>query len=245
MSSLKNKVVLISGGSRGLGLEITNFLLDKGATVASFSRSPIASAELEKLSKPKKLVWEQIDAADRNSLKAFVNKLFKNHGRIDGLINNAAIMSDKLLAFTSPAEIERIISINVTALICLTKLVVKKMMLQNHGAIINLSSISALRGFKGMSTYGASKAAIDGFTRGLARELGGKNIRVNSIAPGFMDTDMTGAVSEQLKQQILRRTPANRLGTTEDILGAVELLLSEKSNQMTGQTLVIDGGLTC
>ena len=119
------------------------------------------------------------------------------------------------------------------------------MLNQNEGTIINISSIVGLRGFKGTAVYGATKAALDGFTRSLARELGSKGIRVNSIAPGFMDTDMTKNMTERKKAQIIRRTPLGRLGRVEDVTGIVKFLLSSEAGFITGQSFVVDGGLTC
>lgn len=241
------KVVIVSGGSRGLGKAIVQNLLDHKFVVATFSRS---ETEFIKQLREKDLYidnfyWEPIDAKDCNSLKAFVFKIYKKYGGIAGLINNAGASLEQLLPLTGEDDIDDILKLNVGSVMQLTRYVSRIMLKQNEGVVINVSSIVGLRGFKGTSVYGASKAALDGFTRSLARELGSKGIRVNSIAPGFLDTDMTKGMTEGKKAQIIRRTPLGRLGKVDDIVGLIRFLLSSESDFITGHSFVVDGGLTC
>ncbi|AFJ62574.1 3-oxoacyl-[acyl-carrier protein] reductase [Bacillus velezensis YAU B9601-Y2] len=161
------------------------------------------------------------------------------------MVNNAGLNLDQLLPLTNDEDIDRILNLNIGSVIKLTRNVSRVMLKQNSGSIVNISSIIGSRGFKGTSVYSASKAALDGLTRSLARELGSKGIRVNSLAPGFVDTDMTKNMPEKQKSQIIRRTPMGRLGETDDMTGLVRFLLSPESSFMTGQTIAIDGGLTC
>ena len=144
-----------------------------------------------------------------------------------------------------PADVERVIMINLTGTLLLTRLAVRLMLVRSRGNVISISSIIGLRGYAGLAAYSATKAGLDGMTRGLARELGPRNIRVNSIAPGYLETDMSHGLDMAQRDQIVRRTPLGRLGVPSDVVGAVHFLLSPDSAFITGQVLVIDGGITC
>jgi len=241
------KVILVSGGSRGLGKEIIEYLLKKKFIVATFSRSETDFIKELRDGEAYKdnFYWESLDATDYISLKAFVFNIYKKYGKIDGLVNNAGATLEQLLPVTRENDIDDIINLNLGSVIHLSRHVSRVMLNQNAGVIINISSIVGVRGFKGTSVYGASKAALDGFTRALARELGSKGIRVNSISPGFMDTDMTKNMPAGKKAQIIRRTPLGRLGKVEDMVGLVNFLCSDESGFITGQSFIVDGGLTC
>lgn len=243
----EDKVVLVSGGSRGLGKAIVHYLLEHHYIVAAFSRSETDFIKQcrEAEAYQGRFYWEAIDAKDHAALKKLVINLYKKYGRIDGLINNAGATLEQLLPVTGEREIEAIIQLNLGSVIQLTRYVSRIMLGQTDSSIINISSVVGLRGFKGTSVYSATKAALDGLTRSLARELGGKGIRVNSIAPGFMNTDMTKEMAESRRAQIIRRTPLGRLGEVEDVVGLVRFLLSAEANFITGQSFVVDGGLTC
>jgi 3-oxoacyl-[acyl-carrier protein] reductase len=247
LDAVDNKVVLVSGGSKGLGRAIARDLLDHGYIVATFSRSKteFITQAITKNKDNDTFYWESIDAHDFKALKNYVYTLYKKYGKIDALINNAGINFDGLLPVTPETEIHHLLAVNLEATILLTRLVSGIMLQRSTGVIINISSITGIRGFKGTSVYGATKAALDGFTRSLARELGGRGIRVNSVAPGFLETDMTKDMSTAQKSQIIRRTPLNRLGRVEDISGVIRFLLSDDAVFITGQTMVVDGGLTC
>jgi 3-oxoacyl-[acyl-carrier protein] reductase len=161
---------------------------------------------------------------------------------LDALINNAGVAQDGVLAMMPEEQIERMLQVNLQAALLLTKECVRWMLLQGQGNIISVSSILAERGFSGLAAYAATKAGLIGMTRSLARELGPRQIRVNAIAPGYVETEMSDSLDMQQRQQIIRRTPLGRLATTEDIVPVVEFLLSPASQFITGQTIVVDGG---
>jgi 3-oxoacyl-[acyl-carrier protein] reductase len=235
--------VIISGGSRGLGRAIVSGLLESGYRVSTFSRAK--SEFIEKLAGNERFFFAPADLADGPSVVAFLKSAYAKFGTPYSLINCAAIAADGVLATMPEESIRKLLAVNGEGTLRLTRLVVRKMLgARTGGVILNVSSISSLRGFKGMSVYAFTKGGIDAFTRALARELGEQNIRVNSIAPGYYDTEMSSGLSESQKTQILRRTPLGRLGVPEDVVGSVLFLLSDKASFLTGQVLVIDGGST-
>ncbi len=238
-------LVLVSGGSRGLGLAIAKHLLKEGYQVATFSRS--VTEEFERLREEyrDRLFYFYGDMAQRDTLEDVVKTVEKDIGPIEVLINNAGIASDGVLATMPPGQIEQLISVNLTGTILLTRLVVRRMIVRCRGNVLNISSIIGLRGYAGLAVYSATKAGLDGMTRALARELGPRKIRVNAIAPGYLDTEMTGKLDEKQRSQITRRTPMGRLGLPEDVVGVVSFLMSPASAFITGQTIVVDGGITC
>jgi 3-oxoacyl-[acyl-carrier protein] reductase len=238
-------LLLLSGGSRGLGLAIARSLLAADYRIATFSRKPTPEVEQLRSQHPDRLHYFPGDMSDSASLSGVVMTVEKKIGPIDALINNAGIAYDGVLAGMPPDQIEKLIGVNLTGALLLSRLVIRRMLLRNAGNIINISSIIGIRGYSGLAAYSASKAGMDGMTRALARELGGKQIRVNSIAPGYLETEMTRGLNEFQRDQIIRRTPLGRLGLPSDVVGVVLFLLSPASAFMTGQTLVVDGGVTC
>jgi 3-oxoacyl-[acyl-carrier protein] reductase len=235
----------LSGGSRGLGLAIARSLLESQYRVATFSRNSTEELESLRVKHPKRLTYLAGDMADAASLSRVVAGVENEVGPIDALINNAGIAYDGVLAGMPPESIEKLIQVNLTGALLLTRLVVRRMLLRSSGNIINVSSIIGLRGYSGLAAYSATKGGLDGMTRALARELGSRKIRVNSIAPGYLETEMTHGLSDFQRDQVIRRTPLGRLGVPADIVGVVLFLLSPSSSYMTGQTLVVDGGVTC
>ncbi|MBL8512049.1 MAG: SDR family oxidoreductase [Betaproteobacteria bacterium] len=239
--------MIVSGGGRGLGAAIVLDLLQAGHTVCTFSRTETPPLLKQLATQPdlaERCFYQSVDMADEPGLKAFVADCVKKYGRIDALINNAGIARESVIALSNPGDMQTIFNTNFFGAANLTRHCVRNMLLNRRGAIINISSIIGIRGYSGLSLYAASKGALDAFTRSLARELGTAGIRVNGIAPGYLETDMSDTLSDSQRRQITRRTPMGRLGRAEDVAPAVRFLLDPATAFMTGQTLVIDGGLT-
>ncbi|MDA8562083.1 SDR family oxidoreductase [Gammaproteobacteria bacterium] len=241
------KVMIISGGSRGLGKYAVKYFLHNGWKVAFFSREKstftqklILDSDLKD-----KFYWEPLDILDEKKVTQFCRNVYKHFKRIDALINNAGVGTDGILTLTSSNDINQLIDVNFKSVVNLTKACLKYFLVNKSGSIVNISSINSIRGHEGLSVYAGTKAALSGFTIALAKEVGVRNIRVNSIAPGYLDTDMTKSFTDKQRQRIIRRTPLGRLGVVEDIIGAIEFILSDSAKFITGQTLVVDGGLTC
>ncbi|MFI4955212.1 MAG: SDR family NAD(P)-dependent oxidoreductase [Gammaproteobacteria bacterium] len=242
---MNNKVIILTGGSRGLGQSFIEMLLQQGEFVATCSRDESQFIKDTLASHPSQFYWESVDISDYESVARFVRKIYKMKQGIDVLINNAAIAKDSVLSLQPIADIDASIDINLKGSIYFIRSVLKYFLAKNKGQIINISSIVGQHGYSGLSVYSATKAGIDGLTRSLARELGQANIRINSIAPGYLETSMSAVLTPQAKEQIIRRTPLGRLGTTDDILGCVNYLLSDASKFITGQIITIDGGINC
>lgn len=234
--------VIVSGGSRGLGLALVEALLERGDAVATFSRGD--SDRLRHLRANSPLFWQPVDGTDYHAVSAFVRAAEQRFGRIAALINNAAIGTAGLLSTMAVNEIDRTIDVNIRAQLYLTKLAAGRMLKHRRGCIVNISSINALRGHEGVAVYSASKGALDAVTRSLARELGPKGVRVNSVAPGYFASDMVRHLGDETIARITRRTPLGRLCTEADIVKLVLFLIFEGSF-VTGQTIAVDGGLTC
>jgi 3-oxoacyl-[acyl-carrier protein] reductase len=241
------RVVVISGGSRGLGQALVETCLDSGYAVATFSRGPTPFIHQRLSHDPhhQTFIWEAVDGSDYASVKAFANNVASRYGHIDVLINNAGMGIDGLFPLMRTSAIEQGLDLNVKGTIFLTRVCSRFMLQQQSGCIVNISSVNAIRGHAGVAVYSATKAALDGLSRSLAKELGPKNIRVNSVAPGYFESDMVGHLTEAQKTRLTRRTPLGRLGTVDDVTGLVLFLISPQASFITGQTIVVDGGLTC
>jgi 3-oxoacyl-[acyl-carrier protein] reductase len=243
MSDTQNRHVIVSGGSRGLGKALVEGLLSEGYRVSTFSRS--ATEFTDSLSVNPSFFFSAADISDGEKVTDFVAAAESKFGIPYGLVNCAGVAVDGVLATFPESEIERVIGINLVGTLALSRLVVRRMLLsQVGGSIINISSIIGLRGYSGLSAYAATKGGIDAMTRALARELGERKIRVNSVAPGYLETEMTHGLDAAQRQQIVRRTPLGRLGTPQDVVGPVSFLLSDQAQFITGQVLVVDGGIT-
>jgi 3-oxoacyl-[acyl-carrier protein] reductase len=234
--------VIVSGGSRGLGAALVEALLERGHAVATFSRRD--SDRLTHLRTHSTLFWQSVDGTDYHAVSAFVRAAEQRFGRIEALINNAAIGTAGLLSTMAVADIDRTIDVNIKAQLYLTKLAAGRMLKHRNGCIVNISSINALRGHEGVAVYSAGKGALDAVTRSLARELGPKGIRVNSVAPGYFASDMVRDLGDETIARIARRTPLGRLCTEADIVKLVLFLIFE-GTFVTGQTIAVDGGFTC
>lgn len=246
MTETQQKVVLISGGSRGLGAGLVEAFLQDGYRVATFSRKKTDRTDAWSQSAQfrDRFFFTEADATDSAGCKAMVDAVVKQWGAIHILVNNAGIAVDNLLPLLPDSDIDRLIDVNLRSTIFLTKRVLRQMLLLKWGRVINISSIVGLTGYRGLSVYGATKAALDGFTRALARETGSSKITVNSVAPGYLRTEMSHGLDEKQLNQIIRRTPVGRLGEVEDVAAAVLFLASPAASYITGQTFVVDGGLT-
>lgn len=237
------KHIVVSGGSRGLGLALCRDLLAQGYRVSTFSRT--GSAELDALAAEHRdrLRVEALDIADRTTLARFVKDAAGALGRVWGLVNNSAIAVQGVLATLPEVEIERMLAVNLDGPLRLSRLCIRDMLVADRGGrIVNVGSIVGSRGFTGLSVYSATKAALDGLTRSLARELGRKSITVNSVAPGYMLTDMSSGLGQTQVDQILRRIPMGRLATADDVVPLVRFLLSADAGYISGETIRVDGG---
>ena len=237
------KTIIITGSSRGLGFSISKKLLNNGYQVIGVSRKKSPEfIELE--SSFKEVFFYEFDFKDLNNIYELTKKIIKDHGRPYGLINNAAIGHDGVLATMHEKDIDEIIKVNIQAPILLTKYLCRSMLLNQNGRIINISSIIGSTGFNGLSVYGASKSSMSGFTKSLSRELGKAGITVNSLAPGYMETNMTKDLTGSKLASIIRRSPLNKLANVDDVANAALFLLSEEASSITGTTITIDAGST-
>jgi 3-oxoacyl-[acyl-carrier protein] reductase len=239
------KVAVVSGGSRGLGRVLVERLLEEGWHVATFSRSANTFIARTRETADGRFFWDAADLTEPQTLQDFVKSVVRRFGRVDLLINNGAVLHQELLLTTSPKTIETLIRSNLVAPIALAQACARSMSVHGGGLILNVSSINAIRGYRGVAVYSAAKAGLDGFSRSLARELGALNIRVNSVVPGFFDSDMTSGVTADNRERILRRTPVGRLGTVDEVVDVVLFMSSPAASFITGQTIIVDGGITC
>jgi 3-oxoacyl-[acyl-carrier protein] reductase len=238
--------VIVSGGSRGLGAAIVQSFLDCGDRVATCSRTatPATDAWASDPGTDGRFHHELVDLADQGACESFVAGVTERFGGVDVLVNNAGVAREGVLALVRADDVDTVVDLNVKATIHLTRLVVRRMLPRGSGRVINISSVVGLSGYRGLSVYSATKAALDGFTRALARELGARGITVNSVAPGYMRTEMSHGLDEAQLEQIARRTPAGRLGEPQDAAAAVRFLASPEAAFISGHVLVVDGGLT-
>ena len=240
--------VIVTGGSRGLGLAIVQRLVCEGycAIVVARRMNDLLAASIEQAerSRPGSMRFAPFDLEDVGGLGHFVKELRTKLGPIHGLVNNAAVGTDGSLALMPNADIERLIRLNVLSPIILTKYVVRHMLADGGGRIVNVASIAGFTGYSGLSVYGATKASLIGFTRSLAREVGRRGVNVNAVAPGFLETDMTQGLDEERRERIARRSALRRLPDVSDAADAVEFLLGSKARSITGTVLTVDAGST-
>lgn len=243
---MHDRVALVSGGSRGLGRALVEALLAAGYRIATFSRGETEFLrDLRRGPLAERVWWRALDATDFDGLRTFTKDTVARFGRLDALVNNAGVAVEGVLPLMRSEDIHRVLAVNLEAAIVLAQACSRAMLAREAGVILNISSIIGTRGYSGLAAYSATKAGLDGLTRSLARELGPRGIRVNSVAPGYLETEMSTALDAGQRQQIVRRTPLGRLGTVDDVVGLVRFLLSPEAAFITGQTLVVDGGITC
>ena len=220
--------------------------LDRRYAVATLSRTKTAFiARLLRRPRAKNFCWAAVDARDDEALRRFVAEIVERFGRIDVLVNNLGIAVEGVLPTMRASDIVEAVQVNLTSALVLSQACSRAMLRQGGGCIVNISSVNAVRGHAGVAVYSAAKAGLDGLTRSLARELGPRNIRVNSVAPGYFESEMVKGMTEEQKQRIVRRTPLGRLARAEDVANAVYFLASPQASFITGQILIVDGGITC
>lgn len=243
---LKGEKALVTGSSRGIGRAIAEEFLKNGAEVWGLcTKESAAKTELEKKASENGTVFHEIYAnlADDSSLIHCVKAALESSGGFDILVNNAGITRDALSFRMKKEDWQSVIDVNLTAVFLICQIISSDMIRKRRGSIINMSSIVGIRGGAGQVNYAASKAGLIGYTKSLAKEVGQRGVRVNAIAPGFIETDMTRAVSDEVKEKWLEMIPMRRAGQAEDIANAAVFLASDKSSYITGQVLGVDGGM--
>jgi 3-oxoacyl-[acyl-carrier protein] reductase len=239
--------VLVTGGSRGIGLAIARKLAAAGYDVIAVARresEDLQAAIAEFAASSGGINFRAFDLSETDAIPAFVKSLRDEFGPLYGLVNNAGLGTEGLLATMHNSQIEALVRLNVLSPIILTKYVVRHMVADGEGRIVNISSIIASTGYNGLSVYGATKAAATGFTRSLAREVGKVGITVNAIAPGFITTELTQSLSDEQRKRIASRSALKRLPEQEDVAAMVEYLLGDGGRNITGSVLTIDAGNT-
>ena len=235
---MNNNVIFISGASRGIGNSLAKYFAEKNYIVIGTSRS-----DFEFDIKSESLIPIKLDITCREDIKKCYEDLKDKNMLPNVLINNAGITSDQIFLRMKDDEWDNVISTNLTGVFNLTKVFIKNMIKNRYGRIINISSISGLMGNPGQVNYSSSKSALNGFTKSLAKEIGSRNITVNNVAPGFIDTDMTAFIDEEAKENIVETIPLKRFGTVNDVSELVYFLSSDNASYITGQTISVDGGL--
>ncbi|HTP06690.1 MAG TPA: 3-oxoacyl-[acyl-carrier-protein] reductase [Anaerolineae bacterium] len=246
MSQLDDKVAVITGAAQGIGKAIAELLARRGAQVV------VADLNLEKAQATAQTITDstgcraiavRVNVADSASAQAMVDHVMQEFGRIDILVNNAGTTRDNLIVRISDADWDLVLGVNLKGAFNCSKAVVRSMMKQRYGRIINISSVSGLAGQAGQTNYSSSKAGLIGFTKALAKEVGSRGITVNAVAPGFVPTDLTSEILVKVQDEAIKMTPLGRLGSVEDIAYAVAFLVSDEASFITGQVLSVDGGL--
>jgi 3-oxoacyl-[acyl-carrier protein] reductase len=241
---LDGKVALVTGASRGIGRVIAQTLAEAGATVVLGARDAtrLAEAVQEIEARGGKGEAVALDVAEKASVEAALGGLLAKHGRLDVLVNNAGITRDNLLLRMKAEEWNEVLATNLTGAFLCTQLALKPMLKQRSGRIVNVTSVVGLTGNAGQANYAASKAGLVGFTKSVAREVASRGITVNAVAPGFIETDMTAAMTEKAREAVLAAIPLGRVGEARDVAAAVAFLASDDAGYVTGQVLAVDGG---
>lgn len=245
--SFENKVAVVTGGSRGIGRAICLELAARGADIVLlYAGNEQAANETAGACREKgvRVTAVRCDVSDAQAVKETMKAAQKEYGRIDILVNNAGVTRDNFLLMMRESDYDAVLDTNLKGTFLCIKGVVHAMMKQGYGRIVNVSSVTGLRGNAGQANYAASKAGVIGLTKAAAKELAMKNITVNAVAPGFIDTDMTAAMTPQAKQQALAMIPAGRLGQAQEVARAVAFLASDEAAYITGQVLAVDGGMS-
>jgi 3-oxoacyl-[acyl-carrier protein] reductase len=242
--SLSEKKIIVTGGSRGIGSAIVKVLAEEGARVAfSYStRKDAAEALLKSLPGEGHFIFH-LDLSSEESIESAFSRILKTWPEVDGLVNNAGITKDALLLRMKTDEFESVVDTNLRGAFLTTKFLCKPFMKARRGSIVNIASIIGLTGNAGQANYAASKGGLIAFSKSVAQELASRNIRVNCVAPGFIETVMTSQLSDEIKQTLKGKIPLNCFGSATDVANGVRFLLSDEAKYITGQTLSINGGL--
>ena len=241
-----DKVAMITGATRGIGKQIALTLANEGYNIVLNYRTE--NDELKQLkneieSKKVKCLTVQGDVTNFEDCKQMIESAIEEFGKVDVLVNNAGITKDMLLARMKEEDFKQVIDVNLVGTFNMTKNVISYMMKARNGRIINISSVVGISGNAGQTNYAASKAGIIGFTKSLAKEVASRNITVNAVAPGFIETQMTAVLKENIKEEIAKKIPLKRMGTTQDVANVVKFLASSDSSYITGQVIHVDGGM--
>ena len=242
--ALEGRVSLVTGASRGIGRAIARELAAQGATVLCGARDQekLAATVAAIVADGGKALPVPLDVADRASVEAAFDAILKAHGRLDHLVNNAGITRDNLVLRMKTEDWKDVLDTNLTGVFLCTQAALRPMLKQRAGRIVSVSSVVGLTGNPGQSNYAASKAGIVGFTKSVAREVASRAITVNAVAPGFVETDMTAAMTEKAREAVTSLIPLGRVGQPEDVAAAVAFLVSDRAAYITGQVLSVDGG---
>jgi 3-oxoacyl-[acyl-carrier protein] reductase len=237
--------VLVTGGTRGVGLAVARKLATDGYCVFALGRRESDDLSRAVAEFPAGMLnFVPFDLANVDVIPDLVREMKSEHGPLYGLVNNAALGTEGLLSNMHNSDIERLVKLNITSPITLSKYAVRAMMTKGEGRIVNISSIIGFTGYSGLSVYGATKAAMLGFTRSLAREVGRLGVTVNAVAPGFMETEMTASMDDNQRAKIAKRSALQRLVDVEDVANAVSYLMSDAARNVTGTTITVDAGNT-